>query len=163
MTDWSTLVPSLTPVLAAAFPDESVGQRGPVAIEEQSDLTGDGIPEAMVDMGSGGASTEQYALMRIQDGAPVAAVFQDQDGSVGPLVFLRGAAAAHTDDFGLLPDDHEIYAISTELDPETGAPSTCTAEAYLWHPGTLQFLYSADRSHAVESQLCPAGSAPETN
>ena len=158
---WTSELGAVTPVLTAAFPDSSVGQRGPVSIEEEKDITGDGNPEAMIDLGTGGASTEQYALVQFENGMPVAASFQDADGTVGPITFLRGGSADHSDDFTLVPEDRMIYSLSTESDPDAG--TACTASAYVWNQATGMFAYSATESSSLQSQQCPAGSTPETN
>ena len=114
-----------------------------------------------MDLGTGGASTEQYALMRFDNGSPVAAVFQDSDGTVGPITFLRGSSADHSDDFALDSQDRVIYSVSTESDPDSGV--SCTASAYVWNQNTNMFSYSADSSLSIQAHSCPAGSKPETN
>ena len=158
---WTSVLPTVTPVLTAAFPDSTVGERGPISIEEEKDITGDGNPEAMIDRGTGGASTEQYALVQFENGMPVAASFQDSDGTVGPITFLRGGSADHSDDFTLVPEDRMIYSLSTESDPDAG--TSCTARAYVWNQATGMFAYSPTESSSLQSQQCPAGSNPETN
>ena len=158
---WTSMLPAVTPVLTGAFPDSSVGQRAAVSVEEEKDITGDGNPEAMIDLGTGGASTEQYALVQYDNGMPVAASFQDADGTVGPITFLRGGSADHSDDFAMDSEDRMVYSISTESDPDTGL--SCMASAYVWNQSTAMFMYSADRSSDIEARSCPAGSKPETN
>jgi hypothetical protein len=64
--DWNSMMPAVRSVLEKQFPREAereypVGIPSPAHI---ADITGDGITEALVWLGTGGASTSELVLMR---------------------------------------------------------------------------------------------------
>ena len=82
VADWQNMMPAVREALKAQFPNEllDVYPAQPTGILRASgvvDVTGDGVSEAVVAFGVGGASTSQVTVMRIQDGNPVVALFKD--------------------------------------------------------------------------------------
>ena len=101
------MIPAIRSALKAQFPDGkgveehySIGILRPADI---ADVTGDGVSEALVWLGTGGASTSEMAVMRIEDDKPVVALFKGRDGKISPMTFLRGAGVLHGDNIEMLP------------------------------------------------------------
>src|SRR5579872_6293247 len=57
--DWKSLIPQIRKVLNQTFPGEGIEEHYNIAIYGTGDVTGDGIPEAIVYVGTGGASTDE--------------------------------------------------------------------------------------------------------
>ena len=61
--DWHTLIPSMRTVLKQEFPKVPIGVDREIAIFQTADITGGGVPEAVVGLGTGGASSD-FGLRR---------------------------------------------------------------------------------------------------
>jgi hypothetical protein len=68
--DWHTLIPSMRTVLKQEFPKVPIGADREIAIFQTADITGDGVPEAVVGLGIGGASSDLVTLMRLDGAKP---------------------------------------------------------------------------------------------
>ena len=91
--DWQKMIPAIRETLKAQFPDERGDGPYPVGILRAghvADITGDGLSEAVVFFGQGGASTSQLTLMRVEGGKPVVALFKDPGRKGTPHDFHRG-------------------------------------------------------------------------
>ncbi len=153
-TDWNAPALNVTDVLKRAFPETDVGGRGSVSIEEQVDITGDGIPEAFVALGTGGASVEYLSLLRMDNGTPVVSKVKDIDGIVGPLQLLQGAAVLHSSDIGTVPKEDIVYQRELSYSPEDGSISSCAVQAYRWDSAETLFVYDPDASLSLQAQRC---------
>lgn len=87
--NWEDTIPRLRPVLKRAFPRERIEEHYPIRIVQTADITGDGIPEALVYLGTGGAATDEVTVMRMQGDRPVVALFRRADGKVSPIPSCR--------------------------------------------------------------------------
>jgi hypothetical protein len=47
------MIPNIRSVLVREFPKEKVGEHYQIRIERKGDVTGDGVPEALVYLGTG--------------------------------------------------------------------------------------------------------------
>jgi hypothetical protein len=108
------------------------------------DLTGDGVPEAMVNSGNCGAYTSWLVLMRLEAGRPVVARTRGGHGKYVPLGFGSGTSAMHSLSYQLHPEIHAIYDINLDLefsDLNASTPTTQTAKVnvYIWNPKTKSF------------------------
>lgn len=154
--DWKSMMPTVRLVLQKQFPGE-VGKDYDIGILRAghiADITGDGVPEALVWLGTGGASTNALALMRIQGGKPVVALFEDRKGKTEPMVFLEGASVTHTDTVDLLPKEHALFHFQSFYMGEGRLPS-CNGEAYRWNPRTKIFDYDSRLSTRLTQDWCP--------
>jgi hypothetical protein len=124
---------------------QGVEEHYSIGIRQIADLTGDGVPEALVYLGTGGASTDEMMLMRIRDGKPVFAVFRGRSGKASSMTFLEGASVMHTDSVELLPQEHAVYSIHYSfagLNPDgVQKVHECSGEAYQWNPHMSTFDY----------------------
>ena len=84
---WDNLIPKVWTVVKPEFQEF---QSDPVAFDRQSyiriiekaDITGDGIQEALVSMGSRGATNGWVVLLRIENDEPITANFKQKDGKI---------------------------------------------------------------------------------
>jgi len=108
--NWESLIPAIRTVIGSTSLGVYVEESRPLSIVQKNDITGDGIPEALVDLGSGGAYTSYLTLMRIENNKPVIAQFKQKDGKISPLMFLYGASVMHSEYVEMLPEKNAIYA-----------------------------------------------------
>lgn len=164
---WQPLLPDLPGILKLAFPDccvepvNSPTWNGyyPVRIVQTADVTGDGVPEALVYLGQGGASTDYITVMRIEADKPVVALFKEASGKMSPQVFLRGASATHGDTTDFLPDQRAVYWMSTTTD-QNGMANTCTVTAYQWNAQEHVFRLNKLLGKQIAAAHCPKRGTP---
>jgi hypothetical protein len=137
---WQPLVPSIPLVLKQAFPNERIEDNHPVRLVETADITGDGIPEAVVDLGEGGAYTDYVTVMRIEEGKAIVALFKEADGKVSGY-FFQGASVRHGESVRMLPDKKAVYSMSTSTD-DYGREDTCGVGAYQWDARRRVFVWN---------------------
>ena len=126
--DWKALIPAIREQLAEAGQPE---QRYSVGIRQQADLTGDGIPEALVYLGDGGAYTDYLAVMRVVNGKPVFAKFKARDGRISQTEFAQGSSVMHSVGVELRPDQHAVFSFHHDLSGDMPQKVVqCGGEAY---------------------------------
>lgn len=139
---WKTLTPAIQAVLDEALealpPNACAKKRRWIYIAEAADVTGDGVPEALVQYCHMGAYTSDVTLMRLEGDKPVMARFRGKDAKVVQPYFLQGASARNGEDVKLLPEKHAVYAIHWHAD-DSGRLETCKVEAYVWGPESRTF------------------------
>lgn len=151
---WENALDEISILAKEAFPDEAVTERGAVTIEEKGDVTGDAVPEAFIDLGTGGASVSMLSLVRVENGTPSIAKMKDIDGVIRPLLLVQGASAMHQEQVGMSPVDRMVYQLRMFTNADTGASSSCTFEAYLWDARANLFAYSPDASLTLQASYC---------
>jgi hypothetical protein len=156
LADWQSMIPAIREVLKAQFPDERVEGPTPMGILRPghvADITGDGVSEALVSFGVGGASTSQLTLLRIDGDKPVVARFKDRAGKFGPMVFVEGASVMHTDDVDLMPQEHSLYAIHYNYGAN-GKLHQCGGEAFTWNRHSKTFDYNPALTNRLTKIKC---------
>jgi len=136
------------------FMEIKTEQSGEFAVYKKADITGDGIEEAVVSLGSGGAYTSYYALMQSIDGTPRLARFKHKNGDIGNVMFLEGASVSHGISFELVPSKQAIYSESWALDPMNTDTIECEIEAYQWNETTSLFEYSQALGDSATGLYC---------
>jgi len=152
--DWQAMIPIVRSVLKND--PEFRGIEQPyysIGIRRTADITGDGVPEALVYLGTGGASTDEMTIMRIENGEPVVARFRGRDGKVSSMVFLEGASVMHTDGVEMLPEQHAVYSLHYNYG-SNGKLRECTGEAYQWNPDTKVFDYNYRLGKKLTEDAC---------
>jgi hypothetical protein len=152
--DWKTLLPEVRDVLKKSFPDGQIEKHYAISIVKEADITGDGIPEALVYTGDGGASTDFLVLMRIEDGKPVLAQFKDAHGKICDPGFLQGASVMHGDSTVMLPDEKAIYLGEYAMNSTATVFSRCSASAYRWNARTKAFDWDRTLSRQTTRTFC---------
>jgi len=151
--DWQAMIPSVRSVLKNDPEFREMEQRYSIAIRRTADITGDGVPEALVHLGTGGASTDEITVMRIENGAPVVARFRSRDGKISSMVFLQGASVMHTDRVEMLPEQHTVYSLHYNYG-SNGKLRQCTGEAYQWNTATKLLDYNYRLSKKLTQDTC---------
>jgi hypothetical protein len=154
--DWKSMMPTVRSVLQKQFPGEDVGKRYDLGIlrpSHMADITGDGIPEALVWLGTGGASTSELALMRIEGDKPVVALFKNRQGKTEPMLFLEGASVMHSDQVDLLTKERAVFHFHFQYMGD-GRLGPCDGEVYRWNPHTKMFDYDSRLSRSVAQNSC---------
>jgi len=156
--DWQAMIPIIRSVLKneAIRNPEFQGIEQPyysIGIRRTADITGDGVPEALVYLGTGGASTDEMTVMRIENGEPVVARFRGRDGKVSSRVFLEGASVMHTDGVEMLPEQHAVYSLRYNYG-SNGKLRECSGEAYQWNPATKLFDYKPLLGRKLTQDTC---------
>jgi hypothetical protein len=155
--NWENLIPTIRTVLGPTFLGVRVEQFEPLSIFQEKDITGDGVPEALVYLGNGGAYTFYLTLMRIEDDKPVVAQFKQKDGKISPLMFLDGASVMNGESTVMLPDKKAIYtghwsrAVSGT---SSLSLANCSVEAYQWNSQTRNFDFSLSLSNEIKPGFC---------
>jgi len=144
--DWHTIlkVPSVRAVLKQELKDlEDVEERGDIALWQAADITGDGLSEALVNLGTGGASCSLVTLMRMNGAEPRVAQLRDWTGKVFPLTFCEGASVMHEQHVTLLPDQHAMQLYSDFKDGLPGEKvEKCCLSVFQWSSTTHIFDWS---------------------
>ncbi|MGQ9513425.1 hypothetical protein [Thermodesulfitimonas sp.] len=151
--DWEGLIPAIRATLGPMFLGVRLEEVYPLRIYQTSDVTGDGVKEALVNLGTGGAYTEYLTLMMVQDDKVVAARFRRADGTVSPLIFPSGASVRHGEDVTMLPAKNAILTASWSTD-ESGKVDRCEVVAYRWDPRAQLFAFNPDLSNAIKPDYC---------
>jgi hypothetical protein len=146
--DWKKLIPAIREVLKGDFPAE---ENEGLYVRTEADITGDGIPEALVNLGRGGAYTDYLAIMRSQNGRPVAAMFKEPNGKTLPLEFAEGA---NTITVELRPDYHAVFVGEYSVNDDGRHLAKCTGKAYQWNRQTATFEYSKRLSKRMGKDFC---------
>jgi len=144
-------------ILKNAFPNMGIiGGRGEPFVAQSIDITGDYIPEAIVDMQIGGAYTEYYTVCRFVNGKLEVAQFKDKNGNVSTMFIYEGASVQHEVKLSFINDgkgNHAIYQYT--INKSTSDPkviSTITVEAYKWNEATKLFEYNEELSIEFEQE-----------
>lgn len=151
---WKTLTPAIQVVLEEALPPNACQkERKWIYIAEAADVTGDGVPEALVQYCHMGAYTSDVTLMRLEGKKPVVASVRDKDRRIVQPYFLQGSSARNGENVRLLPEKHAVYAIHWHAD-DSGRLETCNVEAYVWAPDSLTFDENGKLSEETAKSAC---------
>jgi hypothetical protein len=152
--DWQAMIPIIRSVLKNDPEFQGIEQPYySIGIRRTTDITGEGVTEALVYVGSGGASTDAMTVMRIENGEPVVARFRGRDGKVSSMVFLEGASVMHTDGIEMLSEQHAVYSLHYNYG-SNGKLRECSGEAYQWNPATKLFDYNPLLGKKITQDTC---------
>ena len=150
--NWESLIPDIKITLQQAFP-ERIFRDEDIEILTKGDITGDGIPEALVQIYCG-ATTCELVLMRIENNKPVVSRFKQKDGEISYLAFSEGAGGAGRYGSGtkLIEDKNTIYF--THHFAYNESSDSCGAEAYQWNSQTKIFEFNVSLSNETGQNYC---------
>ena len=151
--DWNSMIPGIRTALKQGLVD-GVEARYPIHIVREADITGDGVPEALVYTGDGGASTDFLAAMRIEDGTPVVARFKNANGKIADPGFLQGSSVTHGSSTEMLPEEKAIYLGGYFMNNTGTGLSRCNATAYRWNAKTKIFDWDRTLSKQITKIYC---------
>lgn len=131
----------------------SIDQSRPLRISRKIDLTGDGAAEYIVDLGTGGAATDMYAIVRLENGKPVLPGFKDPNGEVYWQALLSGSGGAgrYSYAFELDPENRAVYLKYFSVYGEEN--DYCVGAAYVWNELSGQFEHDGDLSAKPQNEI----------
>jgi hypothetical protein len=136
-------------------PELQVARGTGILIAQEADLTGDGITEALVDAGVGGAYTNSLVLMEVKNGGPVVSQLRTKEGDVIHAdSFLSGASVRNGEETRLIPERGGIVSFHYSLASDGKTPESCEAEAYVWDADTGFFEYQTGLSSSMKTTYC---------
>ncbi len=152
--DWPNQISEIRTALGKTFNEVKVEESEPLSIYKRADITGDGVEEALVSLGSGGAYAEYFALMRYENGKPVPAKFKTAEGKTGNVMFLEGTSVTHGMSVELAPSKQAIYSESWNVDAFNTDTIECEIEAYTWNASTSRFEFNKILGKSVTETYC---------
>jgi hypothetical protein len=144
---WENLIPQLQKVLGCT------AERRVTDIVASADVTGDGVPEALVAYCNEGAYTATVALIRLEENRPVPAKFRDSHHHVIQLEFLMGASVRNGEATALDPAKHAVYSLTWHTDDNLKLDK-CRARAFVWTPRSATFDESPTTSKELAKREC---------
>jgi len=150
--DWKVMTPGIEAALESKFKFCDQDRRS-IDVVQTADITGDGVPEALVDYCHMGAYTSDLALIQLMGGKPVLAHFQGKDGKPFTPGFLEGASVKNGETTKLLPEKHAVYAIHWNTDDSLKL-AACTVDAYVWSAKSGTFNANRAISKEIAKQAC---------
>ena len=149
--DWKRLMPAIETLVKRDLRSDT---RYPVQIVHTVDITGDGVPEALVNTGDGGAYTDYLTLIRVEGNKPVLARFKEKDGSVRTKLFAKGSSVMHGETVETLPEKRALYVGHWDMDASGQQLATCTVEAYRWNSHSSTFDYNGVLGLSLKDGFC---------
>ncbi len=150
--DWQSLLPEVKSVLLKTN-QISKGDLSEVAISKTEDITGDGIPEALVEAGPG-VSFHYLTLMMIENNKPIIAKFKDKNGKIFYPEFFNvlEEAGRHGSETKFIRNENaisfsEYYAFNKKSD-------YCRLNVYQWNPQTKMFEFNGYLSNKFQKSYC---------
>jgi hypothetical protein len=150
--DWRALAPQMQTALGDAYLICNRSSRT-IEIGQTADITGDGVPEAIVAYCRQGPYTSNVALMMLDDGKPVLARFRDSRGKPVNPTFMAGASVSDGEGVKFMPFRHAFYDIQWHID-KSMKMDRCTVDAYVWNPGISTWDQSESVSKEIASTEC---------
>ena len=150
--DWKTATPQIQATLGDTYLLCNRSSRN-IEIGQTADITGDGIPEAVVAYCRQGPYTSNVVLMMLENGKPVLARFRSSKGKPVNPTFLAGASVSDGEGVKFLPVRHAFYDIQWHIDKNMKMEG-CTVDAYVWNPGNSTFDQSESVSKEIAATEC---------
>lgn len=150
--NWEALISKVTEVVKKEF--NGAGSVYPIKISKTADVTGDGISEALVDLGMPGATTDLLTVLRIEEGQPIVAKFKAKDGKISVMEFTSGSGGSgrYSSFVNLMPEE---YAISSGSYMAYGEPNdSCSSDIFKWNSNTKLFEYDSGLSQESSTKRC---------
>src|SRR5664280_1433799 len=147
----------LSSTLKRTFPNmTTIGDRGELFIAQTIDINGDSVPEALVDLQTGGAYTEDYAICERENGKLYVANFRDKYMLFSQKFFSKGASVQHEVKLSFASDgkgNGVIYQYT--IDKSSSDPAVIdkiSVEAYRWNMSTRLYEYNEELSLAFQKE-----------
>jgi hypothetical protein len=147
----------LSSTLKRTFPDmTTIGERGEPCIVQSIDINGDSVPESLVDLQTGGAYTEYYAVCQLEDRKLRVANFRDKNMLFSQKFFSKGASVQHEVKLSFASDgkgNGVIYQYTIDKSPSDPAViDKISVEAYRWNMSTWLYEYNEELSLAFQKE-----------
>jgi len=154
LAEWRAMAAALEDTIETEFPNfREVAKQHAAGIVRVADVIGDGIPVALVYLGTGGAYTDELCVMRFSDGKPAVALFKDRAGKLSELTFAEGASVMNRVSIELLPEEHSVYSMESGYG-NSGKLSRCTGQAYKWNGRSQLFEFNLSLTKRMTRKKC---------
>jgi hypothetical protein len=150
--DWKDLTPQTQAALGDTYLMCNRNSRM-TEIGQTADITGDGIPEAIVAYCRQGPFTSIVTLMTLDDGKPVLARFRSSKGKPMDPAFVVGASIKDGEGVKFLPFKHAVYDIQWHID-KAMKMDKCTVDAYVWNAGSGTFDQNESIGKEIATSEC---------
>lgn len=150
---WSKQLSKIKTVLKENENFSSERRSRPIQIVRETDLTGDGVAEALVATGSGGAYADDLVLFTWVMDEPVLAKFINDKNEETLIIFSEGASVRNGMRVDWQPEQRVIYSGSWSVDFD-GSLAGCGVNAYQYDDNRLAFVYHQDLSVSLGSEFC---------
>lgn len=159
---WQDLIPVIRPILQKTLTGMNNGeiaieQDRPIKIIQEVTLA-NGMSEAVVGLGYGGASTDDVTVMRQDHNAtPTIALFKQNGKQPKPLIHLHGAIVLEGDAVALMPQEDAVLVGSwSQAHSAMGKeyPASCTLVAYRWNSSENVFVSDDAVSADMHDRFC---------
>jgi len=135
--DWDALTPRIKTLLPEGL--GCTGDDTEMWVGDNSDVTGDGTPLALVECGMG-AYMDSMTFITLKQGEPVLAKFRDGHGRPTDQDFIDGASVMHGAATIRLPAEHAIVQLYWNAkDDEEPTVADCGGTAYIWNRRSKTF------------------------
>lgn len=146
-------------VIGKNFTEIKTEQGDNMSIYKKADITGDGIEEALIYLGSGGAYTSYFALVQgeILENDQIKinkAKFKTSEGRIEDVMFVEGTSVSHGMSVEFAPSKNAIYAESWQIDPINPDTIECNIEAYVWNQNSKIFEYNEKVGKDATESYC---------
>jgi len=150
--EWTAVLPVVRETVGKEFPMPE--SPNPVKISTTADVTGDGTPEALIDLGCCGAYTDDMTVMRMEDGKPVLALFRGKDGKVSTMLFSDGASVMHGAAVQMIRTEHAVFSAVWNMNDDGTKMHDCGGEAFRWDTTTKVFTFDQRLSAKLSREFC---------
>ena len=131
--------------------DENIDR--PINVFQQKDITGDSVLDLLVDMGTGGAASDNYSVVRIEGGKPYVVQIKEEDGKVDFISGSNGGGGGgrYGSNLELLSNQKSILLSSYFVYGES--TDNCASSIYTWNPKTKLFEFNKVESDKRTKEL----------
>ena len=150
-SDWQQKLPEIKNLLIAQFPGERIGEEGSRPIGIVKNFYGKNINGAIVDLGVGGASTDENAIVIFVNGQLKVADVKEGDKSQNN--FLAGGGVTHGSYIDVLSDDDKLL-VKVGNWGIVGTSYSCDAKAYLWNSSEQSFIFDSENTTIIKTEYC---------
>ena len=151
--NWKDFLPEIKKIISQKFPDINLEEE--LFIVKELDINKDGINEAVIDLGYSGASTESFAIFKLNKMNKLELIkLKDKDGNIKEEIFVRGVGGAgrYGFNFDFLPEYKAIYKESFYA---YNSPNDfCKVEVFSYNPREDYFEYSEELSKELTEKYC---------
>lgn len=142
--DWQTKLPQLKEVLIKDIKDVTVGQDRPIMVGENFNFTG--TNGALIDLGTGGASTDAMAVVMMIGNQPSVMSLGGRNN------FLEGGSVTHSDVIKVVPDKNLIYIANWGA--LSNSKISCDLKAYIWDSSSQGFVFDVSNTQSLKTDYC---------
>ena len=154
--NWESLIPDIKIALQQAFPGTNFQDEDIILGNNPNvDITGDGVPEALVTTICGATGYCNLVLIRMENNKPVVARFKEKNGEItyGKLVDGSGGAGRYGAETKFIESKNAVYS-AHYFAYNSNYDDICEANAYQWNSQTKLFEFNISLSNEIGQDYC---------